>query len=623
MPYTIATAYNLGSATSGNYTSGTNVGQTGDLSNWYYWTCPTTGYYQFNTRSSHTSFPTTITPFLLGSSPHTPVISGDLTNVTSACVAGGREGSGYGFELGGLVALSVTAGQVLYFQVNNRTSGTGDPSTGTFGINWEPYSFVTLGACGTCTPAGTGLCKIGSVGLSSLNLATDPDGHYKRAEGCISVYFAWTEGVGSFGTLSSGYYYLLYCGGAVNSTYGGSFWGIGNGSESSGWLLHSGVGDNYAGVWWSGTREVSLPSTQTYTAGELVNYGGTWYSLLNNVTYDWVGGTPGPDSPAEPGPDCDTLNFLEVTSNIIALTDGSGFVWPNQQAAEASAACLNFPFCHAGGTVKIAWFFNDALTINDGSPDPAWSLFLFSPSQQIKLSVNSISCTGATGSTYHYSVTVKLTNTNTGFSSGNFTLKLQNTGDITGASANVSISSIAASGHTTATFTFDSTAINTLTGTFQFLNCNGDADGTQNLPLASAVVSVAYGNHISCGGSSLVQYGDQYNLRNSGVIPCVINFTITAPSVLLTTPAVLTTTGESGSPPDALCTTSATVGSLSGTTATIPPSYSGGPAAYIYVQFGIKRNGSGAPTSQTITVSTQTSTGGVVFAPFTHTETLL
>ena len=557
MAYTVGTAFNLGSSTSGISGGFSNVGQVGDLSNWYYWTCPTTGYYYFDTRgmtapggATGPSFPTTIAPYLLGASPHTPVQMSDLSSLATSELPAGKEGTRYGFEYGALVAIPCTAGAVYYFQVNSRDG----VSTGSFNVEWKPYSFLSLGGCGTCTPASTGLCKIGSGAISNVHTATASN---------------------SFGatTYPSGNYILDYCGGA-QAYFTGAPWQVGSpssGGTGQGLFLFYSLGAGYRWLGW-----VTDPNTgvivgpKTFFLGDIVSDGSNFYQCTTAVTY------PGGSHPFYPGPSTNP-NFAPA-SNIINLNNATNYA--TQAAAVAANLCTSYSFCHTGGQIILAWCeqYPTAGYDYNGTPNPTFGLFLFSPSQNLALSVQSISNTGASGGGYTYSVTVQITNGNLRFNSGNFTISLENAGVISSASAAVAVGPIGPGSNTTVTFTFYSAAADTMSGTFQFLDCDGNVDGTQNLLLAEAIWAFPASIPNTLCNGSMVGYNHNCTLtvHNTGVLP------ITSVTATLTPQFNYVFLGGAGV--SNTCSLTLSSGSLTFTTGSIAP---GGSTTLL---FGAVRN---------------------------------
>jgi hypothetical protein len=307
-----------------------------------------------------------------------------------------------------------------------------------------------------------------------------------------------------------------------------------------------------------------------------------------------------------------------VYAPLASLNGGAGAPYATQVACEQANSCLTAFFCFSGGDVSMLWL-NDTSGFTNGTPNPTFALFRFSPGAECVISLNSITNTGASGSGYTYSVTVKIQNSNLKFASGPFSVALVDTAGISSASAAVSFDSIvtngiAAGANATATFTFYSATQDLLNGTFQIYNCNGDSDGTaQTIVLASALVYVVTGGNLVCGGCSTAPclYSDQINFTNIGVIPISsVSFVITTPNALFTA-VTIDTTGQGSAPNASVCARTASTSSLSGSTGVIAPN-----DGFAYAHFGVIRNG-GAAGSRTLTVASNV--GSIVFANFTTT----
>lgn len=590
---TLASPTNISGAT------GTAGGATGD---WLAWTCPATGYYRFDTRTNP-GFRSSLNGYLLSATPHSPVIMADLTLLTY--VASGNEPANYGYEWGALIAFSATSGDTYYFNVTSR-----DGSSGAFTLTWTGFSFVTLGPCGQCTPESTGLCFVKSAGISAI--AGDiPYSSYKYVFGS---YAAWTEGTADFGTVGSGYYYLLYCGGAMQSSALYE-WCIGLGGGAGGAVLFGSAATNYVGVFWDGETFGSPSSGASYSAGNVVNFAGTFYRALHNVTISGSGSYPPNDS----------TNWVALTSpDVLQISDSTGsYTLPTQQAAEMNSACLNWPFCFAGGDIKLVWMFGNqfagANDYIDGSPDTTLALFRFDPGYLITGTLQSISNGGASGSGYNYSVTIKLTNTSLRFASGPFSVALQSGGpsSLGSVSAAVNVSSIAAGGSATATFTFYSAAEDALYGVFQMSDCNGNANGPAfQLTLATAAISMSVTTpntvfRCSSTCSNLCQYSPQLTINNVGVVPIsAVNFTITLSLGGLFTTDIQDTTGQGSAPDSSICAKSFSSPSLNDSTGALAV------GSYIYVHFGAQRSSSVASGFQNLIVDS--TINGVAQPAFTQ-----
>lgn len=563
-----------------------------DMSSWYEWVCPATGYYVFDTRVTNvTVIHTSLAVYLLTGADAPPTLA-DLTPVTY--VASGREPVAYGYEVGALAAFGATAGATYYINVTSRFGELGQ-----FGLEWMPFAFLTLGACGTCTPAATGLCKIGSAAMGDLTASVDDLGGFTGSDS--------TDGSVSFGSLASGWYIAVYCGGAFFSNVDG-FWLLGDTAPYGPCLLYSLGSSAYVGVY-RGTGAFPYSSeTITFAAGNIVNGGDGFYICTTGYTV--------PPGTADNPPDSNA-NFAAY-ANFIGFGGTGSSTGNTQQACEVANACRNQGFCHSGGNIIFTWLQDNATTeLTNGTPNPTLAVFLFSPSAQLTLAIASISNSGASGGGYNYSVTVSIKNTNQRFASGPFSLKLNNADDVSSSSGTVNISNLAANGTTTATFTFYSASFNSLTGQFQFINCQGANDGTAiTLLLAQAVVSLGAGGQTKCVGgcTNLCTYITTTVVNNAGVVPVsALTYAVSATNALFA--PVIFEPGGVSAPTAAICAETFASGGLSGASGVIAP------GTTIYMFFGIQRNGSGAPTSQVLTIAT--SAGSVTFPNFTHSLSLL
>ena len=582
-----------------------------DPTAWCEWVCPATGYYRFDTRGAGTTAPTSIAGYVLSASPHMPVIMADLTLETY--VSSGKENGAYGYEWGALIAFACTAGSTYYINVYSRIAGV----TGNISLEWAPFSFTTLGACGACTPAAGGLCLIGSAAMGDMTTATalGPGGSDGRVPDRV-------VGSYNFGSQTSGWYIVLYCGGAISVPSGE--WTLGDTASLGPCVLYSlGSGTFYG--WYNGTQGQPYPFQSyslSFTPGQIVNDGGQFWVCTAAVTYaannQWP--TPGPTG----GISGNDPTHWAVWSNYVGMQSGTIASYVSQQDCEVVGACTKQTFCHSGGNIELTWA--EPMGYSNCNPNPTFALLKFIPSQQCTVSLASIGNTGASGGGYNYSVSMTIRNNNLRFASGPFSLQLTNAADVSSSSGTVAISSLAANSSTTATFTFYSASTDSLTGVFQLINCNGDNDGgTLTILLAQALVSVARQAHTHCSNtcSSLCTYSDQIAITNVGVVPVSnVSFTITCTAALFAPTMIQDTTGQGSLPNSTICAESFTASSLTSTTGSLPPNVSS-LTPYAYIHYGIMRSSSAAPNNQTLTVATHLTSGAITFPNYTVTESML
>jgi hypothetical protein len=502
---------------------------------WWAWTCPTNGDYYFETRGN--DFKSVLQAFT--GDPTTPVVSG---LAETPYLMNQSAGFGNGFENGGLVAFTATAGTVYYIRVDGRGGATGN-----IFLQWNTYVAARLGSCGGC-PIDF---------QSEICLDT------------IQITDVTTDGFYYFGNIpsSAGLFKVRRCSGANN--YGIIFTGaisiwddalnystgdqvLSTNDKISRVADHNGVyraydaapskhptvmgwhvqndpiaGENVAppycplvaisrqGTWgWSPQNDYSKLSTG-------VAFGTGVYPFTDDLHYDiYVPGSPaGTFQDTSSGPDCgyagsnltNTADGL-VTGTLIptpAYQPGWGGPWNNSGIGLNGAVCSETAlFCAQDGIIGVAFATNwqsgydpnhpgncltwvSALSNPTPNPNPTFQL-IFNP---LLISMLAPAGCSISGSGTSWSLSINVQNLSVIAWPG-VSFALQNSGGISGASAAVT-SDLAANSTTSGigpiTFTADPTP-GLITATIQVSLC-GVVAFNLTFPLYPVVALSYYGTN--------------------------------------------------------------------------------------------------------------------------------